>query len=66
MEKPEKFPLVLTMGLTIVCLVYLLIGTLSYLAYGDQIQAAVLYNFPPANNLTIAVELLYSLAICLT
>lgn len=66
MKRPEKFPFVLTLGMMIVTVIYVLIGTLSYLAYGDRIQAAVIYNFPPNNRLTIAVELLYSLAICLT
>ncbi|KAL9550491.1 hypothetical protein MBANPS3_004697 [Mucor bainieri] len=66
MERPERFPFVLTLGMLIVCVIYILIGTISYLAYGDTIQSAVIYNFPPDNKLTIAVELLYSLAICLT
>ncbi|KAG1222239.1 hypothetical protein G6F35_005435 [Rhizopus arrhizus] len=66
MKRPEKFPLVLTLGMCIVTVIYILIGTLSYLAYGDKIQAAVIYNFPSDNKLTITIELLYSLAICLT
>ncbi|KAI7905038.1 transmembrane amino acid transporter protein-domain-containing protein [Cokeromyces recurvatus] len=66
MERPEKFPFVLTLGMIIVCVIYILIGTLSYLAYGDTTQSAVIYNFPSANRLTITVQLLYSLAICLT
>ncbi|SAM05804.1 hypothetical protein [Absidia glauca] len=66
MENPKKFPLVTTVGLIIVTLIYILIGTLSYLAYGDQIQAAVIYNFPPDSRLNISVELLYSLAVILT
>jgi amino acid permease len=66
MERPDKFPFVLTLGMIIVCIIYILIGTISYLAYGDTVQSAVIYNFPPANRLTITVQLLYSLAICLT
>ncbi|KAI8060711.1 transmembrane amino acid transporter protein-domain-containing protein [Gongronella butleri] len=66
MEKPEKFPYVVFFGLMVVTTVYITIGTLSYLAYGSDIQAAVLYDFPPGDNLTIAVQLLYSLAIMLT
>ncbi|KAG0167638.1 neutral amino acid transporter [Apophysomyces sp. BC1034] len=66
MKQPERFPFVVTLGMVIVCLIYILIGTLSYLAYGDTIQAAVIYNFPPANRLTITVQLLYSAAIILT
>ncbi|OBZ83315.1 Vacuolar amino acid transporter 3 [Choanephora cucurbitarum] len=66
MDRPEKFPFVVTLGMIIVCIVYILIGTLSYLAYGDTIQSAVIYNFPADNKLTITVQLLYSLAIILT
>jgi amino acid permease len=66
MEKPKKFPLVTIVGMLIVTVVYVLIGTLSYLAYGDKIQAAVIYNFPPESRLNVAVELLYSAAIILT
>ncbi|KAG1471792.1 hypothetical protein G6F56_001921 [Rhizopus delemar] len=66
MKQPEKFPSVLTLGMITVTTIYILIGTLSYLAYGDNIQASVTYNFPSDSKLTIAVELLYSLAICLT
>lgn len=66
MAEPQKFPIVTMLGMVIVCVIYILIGTLSYLAYGDKIQAAVIYNFPPDNRLTISVELLYSLAVMLT
>ncbi|KAI9363145.1 transmembrane amino acid transporter protein-domain-containing protein [Pilaira anomala] len=66
MQRPERFPFVLTLGMIIVCVIYILIGTISYLAYGDTIQSAVIYNFPPDNKLTVTVKILYSLAICLT
>ncbi|CAO3644143.1 unnamed protein product [Cunninghamella blakesleeana] len=66
MAEPQKFPIVTILGMVIVCVIYILIGTLSYLAYGDKIQAAVIYNFPPGDRLTISVELLYSLAVMLT
>ncbi|KAI9309033.1 transmembrane amino acid transporter protein-domain-containing protein [Cunninghamella echinulata] len=66
MADPHKFPIVTIFGMIIVCCIYVLIGTLSYMAYGDQIQAAVIYNFPPDNRLNISVELLYSLAVMLT
>jgi amino acid permease len=66
MQRPERFPFVLTLGMIIVCVIYILIGTISYLAYGDTIQSAVIYNFPADNRVTITVKILYSLAICLT
>ncbi|KAL0096468.1 transmembrane amino acid transporter protein-domain-containing protein [Phycomyces blakesleeanus] len=66
MQKPERFPFVVTLGTMIVCVVYVLIGSISYLAYGDHIQAAVIYNFPPSNPLTITAQTFYSIAIILT
>lgn len=66
MERPEKFPLVVYTGTVIVCVIYVLIGSMSYLAYGDQIKAAVIYNFPSSHGLTITSQLLYSIAVILT
>ncbi|KAI8371649.1 transmembrane amino acid transporter protein-domain-containing protein [Radiomyces spectabilis] len=66
MERPERYKFVITVGMLIVAVIYILIGTLSYLAYGKNIQAAVIYNFPAEHGLTIAVDLLYSVAIILT
>lgn len=66
MQRPDKFPFVLTLGMIIVCVIYILIGMISYLAYGDTIQSAVIYNFPEDNMVTVTVKILYSVAICLT
>ncbi|KAI9022978.1 transmembrane amino acid transporter protein-domain-containing protein [Phycomyces nitens] len=66
MKEPKRFPFVVTLGMIIVCTIYILIATLSYLAYGDTIQAAVIYNFPPGNRLGVAVQLIYAAAIILT
>ncbi|KAI8059979.1 transmembrane amino acid transporter protein-domain-containing protein [Gilbertella persicaria] len=66
MKQPERFPFVATVGMVIVCTIYIIIGSISYMAYGSHIQAAVVYNFPQNNPLTVAVQLLYSIAIVLT
>jgi amino acid permease len=66
MKEPERFPSVIIIGMSIVTVIYILVSTLSYLAYGDLIQAAVISNLPQPNNLTISVQILYSLAIILT
>ncbi|CAO3632446.1 unnamed protein product [Cunninghamella blakesleeana] len=66
MENPEKFPFVVYIGTIIVCIIYILIGSISYLAYGDQMKAAVIYNFPSSHGLTITSQLLYSIAVILT
>jgi amino acid permease len=65
MKEPERFPLVVTVGMAIVTGIYILVATLGYLAYGDTIQAAVLSNLPQPSNLTSSVQILYSLAIIL-
>ncbi|CAO3671601.1 unnamed protein product [Umbelopsis vinacea] len=66
MKEPERFPTVIIVGMAVVTTVYITVATLSYLAYGDLIQAAVISNLPQPNNLSISVQLLYSLAIILT
>lgn len=66
MKEPQRFPFVVTVGMSIVCSIYILIGVISYMAYGSHIQAAVVYNFPRDSPLTISVQLLYSVAIILT
>ncbi|KAI9276397.1 transmembrane amino acid transporter protein-domain-containing protein [Sporodiniella umbellata] len=66
MQEPKQFSFVVTVSMTIVCVVYILIGTISYIAYGSRIQAAVVYNFPAESALTLSVQCLYSVAIILT
>ncbi|KAL1926478.1 hypothetical protein VTP01DRAFT_5807 [Rhizomucor pusillus] len=66
MEKPGKFPMVVALGTTIVCIIYVLMGSVPYLAYGSKIQSAVVYNLPPQHGLTLAVQILYSVAILLS
>jgi amino acid permease len=66
MKEPERFPTVIIVGMAVVTTVYITVATLSYLAYGDLVQAAVISNLPQPNNLSISVQLLYSLAIILT
>ena len=39
------------------------VGSLSYLAYGSLVQDIVIYNLPQQNNLATAVALLYMLNI---
>lgn len=49
MKKPELFrrPLgVLNVGMAVVTILYLLIGTLGYLKYGDDVMGSVTLNLP--------------------
>ncbi|KAI8975741.1 transmembrane amino acid transporter protein-domain-containing protein [Mycotypha africana] len=65
MRSPKKFPMVLNLGMAICTLVFTLIGTIGYIAYGDITQASVVANIPRI-PLSIAVQLLYAIAMILT
>jgi amino acid permease len=65
MKHPEKFPRVLTIGMIIITLIFTLIGTMGYVAYGDKIKASVVTNIP-TEPLSVTVQLLYSIAMILT
>lgn len=48
MKKPQKFGRtlgVLNLGMSLVTILLILIGFLSYLKYGDQIEGSVTLNF---------------------
>ncbi|SAM07194.1 hypothetical protein [Absidia glauca] len=66
MKHPEQFPRVLTLGMIICTCLFVLIGTLGYLAFGENTQASVVSNLPPQNGLAITVQLFYAIAMILT
>ncbi|KAJ2743076.1 hypothetical protein GGI20_004014 [Coemansia sp. BCRC 34301] len=66
MSQPAKFPAVLTLVMVICTTVAVSIGALSYAAFGNNIEAIVLLNMPSKTTATLAVQLLYSLAILFT
>ncbi|CAO3630293.1 unnamed protein product [Cunninghamella blakesleeana] len=66
MKEPEKFPRVLTMGMIICTVVFILIGSIGYSAYGEATKASVVSNLPINNGLSISVQLLYAIAMILT
>ncbi|KAI8373976.1 transmembrane amino acid transporter protein-domain-containing protein [Choanephora cucurbitarum] len=61
MKDPKKFPLVLNLGMLICAVVFTLIGTIGYVAYGDVTQASVVANLPRV-PLSTTVQLLYAIA----
>ncbi|KAI8644026.1 transmembrane amino acid transporter protein-domain-containing protein [Parasitella parasitica] len=65
MKEPKKFPAVLTLGLIICLVIFTLIGTIGYVAYGDATQASVVSNIPRI-PLSTTVQLLYAIAMILT
>jgi amino acid permease len=65
MKRPEQFPRVLTIGMIICTVVFTLIGTIGYVAYGDITQASIVANIPRV-PLSTAVQILYACAMILT
>ncbi|CDH59877.1 amino acid transporter [Lichtheimia corymbifera JMRC:FSU:9682] len=65
MKEPRKFPMVLNIGMAIVIGVMVLIGTLGYVAYGENIQASVVANLK-TEPLSVTVQLLYAIAMILS
>ncbi|CAO3690342.1 unnamed protein product [Rhizopus microsporus] len=65
MKNPKKFPKVLSWTMLFITALFISVGLLSYLAFGDQVQTVILLNLPvtPAVN---AIQGLYAIAICLS
>lgn len=65
MKEPQKFSRVLNMGMIICTIIFIFIGTIGYVAYGENTQASVVANLPK-EPLSVTVQLLYSIAMILT
>jgi amino acid permease len=65
MKEPQKFARVLNMGMVICTGIFIFIGTIGYVAYGENTKASVVANMPKI-PLSVTVQLLYSIAMILT
>lgn len=65
MKEPQKFSRVLNMGMVICTIIFIFIGTIGYVAYGENTQASVVANLPK-EPLSVTVQILYSVAMILT
>lgn len=66
MKNPAKFPPVLAGVMIFITIIFILIGALSYAAFGSATKTVVLLNLPQDSKSVNAVQLLYSLAILLS
>lgn len=66
MKNPAKFPPVLAGVMIFVTVLYMLVGALSYAAFGSSTKTVVLLNLPQDSKFVNVVQLLYSLAILLS
>lgn len=65
MKDPKKFPKVLSWTMLFITALFVSLGLLSYLAFGEDVQTVVLLNLPNT-PLVNTIQGLYALAICLS
>ncbi|KAK0635209.1 transmembrane amino acid transporter protein-domain-containing protein [Bombardia bombarda] len=66
MKNPEKFPRVMGAVMIIITTLFIVMGAVSYAAYGSKTETVVLLNLPQDDKLVNGVQFLYSLAILLS
>ncbi|KAK3377777.1 transmembrane amino acid transporter protein-domain-containing protein [Podospora didyma] len=66
MKQPQKFPKVMFVVMIIITTLFIVMGAVSYAAYGSKTETVVLLNLPQDNKLVNGVQFLYSLAILLS
>ncbi|KAL6948582.1 hypothetical protein ACO0QE_001054 [Hanseniaspora vineae] len=66
MKHPEQFPKVLLLVILTACVLFILVATLGYLAYGSAIDTVILLNLPQTNIFVNMIQFFYSMAILLS
>lgn len=66
MADPRKFPKVMFVVMIIITSLFIVMGAISYAAYGSKTETVVLLNLPQDNKLVNGVQFLYSMAIMLS
>ncbi|KAJ4302184.1 hypothetical protein N0V88_002320 [Collariella sp. IMI 366227] len=66
MRHPQKFPKVMFVVMVIITTLFVVMGAVSYAAYGSKTETVVLLNLPQDDKFVNGVQLLYSVAILLS
>ncbi|KAI8879306.1 hypothetical protein K501DRAFT_257006 [Backusella circina FSU 941] len=66
MKEPQKFPQVLTRALSVITVLFILMGAISYMAFGASVETIILLNLPSKDPMVSSIQTLYSLSICLS
>ncbi|KAG7664176.1 uncharacterized protein J8A68_002314 [[Candida] subhashii] len=66
MKQPEKFPMVLSISMVVITALFVAIGTLGYLSFGDEVRSIIILNLPQSSIAVQSILVLYSIAVFLT
>lgn len=66
MRHPEDFPKVLFAVLCVCCCLFIGVGALCYITYGEKVQTVVILNLPQDSMAVISIQFFYALAIMLS
>ena len=66
MEEPERFGGVLRKTMAFLTVTFVLIGAISYGAYGEHTEDIILFSLPQDNKLVQSVQIMYCVALFLT
>merc|ERR1712131_568262 len=61
MKQPEEFPTTLNVGMTIVTLLYILLGSIGHITFGDTICGSITLNLPEETLYILAIFVSYGL-----
>ena len=66
MKEPERFGGVLRKTMALLTTIFMLVGAISYGAYGEETEDIILFSLPQADKLVQTVQILYCLGIFMT
>ncbi|KAK9466622.1 transmembrane amino acid transporter protein-domain-containing protein [Lipomyces arxii] len=66
MKKPKQFYSAIGLVMAIITFVYIVMGVMSYAAYGSNVETVVILNMPQDNRLVNSVQFIYAMAILLS
>ncbi|KAH3668761.1 hypothetical protein OGAPHI_002516 [Ogataea philodendri] len=66
MKYPEQYPKVLGAVIAVCCVLFIGVGSLGYLTYGENVNTVVILNLPQSSVAVGSIQLFYAVAILLS